>query len=284
VYERDTDKNKTFLLPRLELTDIEITQLTYEKTEMVVKTLIKNQLPVSFTADSLEYQLFINDKEIMKDHYKKSITLGGNDSSWISLPATLLNQKLFSEIRINDHEHHDSVEYRVHVSFFTRIILRRQFDIDMKKFLPLIHLPVIKPNHFKISSIDFKGARIELSLSVGNPNIFPIKLNNVAYEIMIENNKWVKGTIPGLTDIPAKAASEFTIPVSLTFKEAGKALIDLLKKSAAINYKLRLSFKIVGGNNMIKNSEVMLENNGSVKTLMKIAKRAKKAREQRNNN
>jgi len=35
---------------------------------------------------------------------------------------------------------------------------------------------------------------------------------------------------------------------------------------------------------MIKNSEVMLENNGSVKTLMKIAKRAKKAREQRNNN
>jgi LEA14-like dessication related protein len=269
-YVHDTAENKTFLLPRLEIAKVTINSLTDEKTEMTISALIKNQLPVSFTADSLQYTAFIDGNEVMKDHYEKTITLGANDSSLIALPVSIFNQHLISLLKNKKAGHIDSVEYSMHISFFTRIIFKRHFDIDIKRRLPLIHTPEIKIEQFKIAAIDFKGATINITVSVKNENVFPIKANNVTYQVAIENNKWINGEIPGIIDIPEKGIAEFKIPVTLTFKEAGKALWDLLRKSKDLKYNLHLSFKIDGGDKMIRNSEVIIESEGSVRSILEI--------------
>lgn len=271
-YVRDKDPNKTFLLPRLELSQVDITSLTSEKTEMTVKVLIKNQIPLSFTADSLQYRIFINDREVMKDHYKKSITLKSNDISRISLPITIFNHDLISVLKANERENIDSVEYSFRVSFFTDILFKKQFDVDVKKNLPLIHIPEVKSGHIEISSLNFSGVVFQFIVSIKNQNVFSLKSKNIAYELSIEDNKLIKGIIPGLTDIHAKSVTDLTIPITISFKEVGKTLFDLLKKGNNVGYKLHLIFRIESENNMIKNSKVILESEGSVKSLMKVLK------------
>jgi LEA14-like dessication related protein len=272
-YVRDKDPNKTFLMPRLELSQVDITSLTSEKTEMMVKVLIKNQIPLSFTADSLQYRIFINDREVMKDHYKKSITLKSNQISRISLPITIFNHDLISVIKANERENIDSVEYHFRVSFFTNILLKKQFNVDIKKFLPLVHIPEVKSGHIEISSLNFSGVVFKLLVSIKNQNVFSLKSKNIAYELSIEDNKLIKGIIPGLTDIQAKSVTELTIPITISFKEVGKTLFDLLKKGKNVGYKLRLTSSIESENNMMKNSKVILESEGSVKSLMKTLKK-----------
>ena len=272
-YVRDKDPKKTFLLPRLELSQLDITSLTAEKTEMTVKVLIKNQIPLSFTADSLQYRIFINDREVMKDHYKKSITLKSNQISRISLPVTIFNRDLISVLKANERENIDSVEYRFRVSFFTDILFKKQFDVDVKKFLPLIHIPEVKSGHIEISSLNFSGVVFQLIVSMKNRNVFSLKSKNIAYELSIEDNKLIKGIIPGLTDIHAKSVTDLTIPITISFKEVGKTLFDLLKKGNNVGYKLHLTFKIESENNMMKNSIVTLKSEGSVKSLMKALKK-----------
>ena len=272
-YARDKDPNKTFLLPRLELSQVDITSLTSEKTEMTVKVLIKNQMPLSFTADSLQYRIFINDREVMKDHYKKSITLKSNQISRISLPITIFNHNLISVLKANERENSDSVEYHFRVSFFTDILFKKQFNVDIKKFLPLVHNPEVKSGHIEISSLNFSGVVFKLLVSIKNQNVFSLKSKNIAYELSIEDNKLIKGIIPGLTDIHAKSVTELTIPITISFKEAGKTLFDLLKKGNNLGYKLRLTSSIESENNIMKNSKVILESEGSVKSLMKALKK-----------
>jgi len=272
-YVRDKDPNKTFLLPRLELSQLNITSLTAEKTEMTVKVLIKNQIPLSFTADSLQYRIFINDREVMKDHYKKSITLKSNQTSRISLPITILNHDLISALKTNERENNDSVEYHFRVSFYTDILVKKQFDVDIKKFLPLVHISEVKSGHIEISSLNFSGAVFKLIVSIKNKNVFSLKSKNIAYELSIEDNKLIKGIIPGLTDIHAKSVTELTIPVTISYKEMSKTLFELLKKGNNVSYKLHLTFKIESKNNMLKNSKIMLESEGSVKSLMKALKK-----------
>jgi len=121
---------------------------------------------------------------------------------------------------------------------------------------------------------------VKLDVSVNNPNVFALKAKNIAYDLSIENNKWVKGFIPSLTDIPARGTAEFTIPVTLSYKEVGNTMFDMLKKNNPIDYKLRLSFRVEGGNSMVKDSKVILESDGSAKSVMKIAKKMKKDKKQ----
>jgi LEA14-like dessication related protein len=272
-YIHDKDPNKTFLLPRLELSQVDITSLSSEKTEMTVNVLIKNQIPLAFTADSLQYRIFINDREVMKDHYKKSITLKSNQISRISLPITIFNHDLISVLKANERKNIDSVEYHFRVTFFTDILLKKLFVVDVKKNLPLIHIPEVKSGHIEISSLNFSGAVFKLVVSIKNQNVFSLKSKDIAYELSIEDNKLIKGIIPGLTDIQAKSVTDLTIPIKISFKEVGKTLFDLLKKGKNVGYKLRLTSSIESENKMMKNSKVILESEGSIKSLIKALKK-----------
>ena len=271
-YVRDKDPNKTFLLPRLELSELEITSLTSKKTEMNVKVDIKNQIPLSFTVDSLQYRIFINDTEILKDHYKKSISLKRNASSLISLPITIFNDSLSSVMKTNERENVDSVEFHFQGSFFTHIFFKKQFNVDIKRLIPRIYIPEVKAEHFEIDSLNFSRAVVQLLVSINNKNVFPYKADSIAYEVSIEDNQWIKGIIPGFTDIQAKSVNNLIIPITISFKEVRKTLWDLLTKGNEVRYKLHLTFRIESENNMIKNSKVILESEGSVKSLMKALK------------
>jgi LEA14-like dessication related protein len=271
-YKRDTSPHKTFLLPRAELSIVEITSLTSEKTEMTVKVFLKNQLPFSFTADSLQYGIFINGVEVIKNHHKKTITLESNDTSWISLPLTIQNHHLKSILKASERKDIDSVEYRLRATFFTKIVFRKKFDVDIKRLLPLIYIPELTSKHIQVDSLNFSRAVILLNVSIKNQNVFSIKAKNIAYKFAIEDHEWIEGVVPGVTDIKEQSVTELQIPIRVSFKEVSKTLFDLLKKGKNVKYKLDVRFRIDSDNHSVMNSKVILKSSGSVKSLMKAVK------------
>ncbi len=272
-YVHDEDPNKTFLLPRLELSEIKITSLTSQKIEMKVKVEIKNQLPLSFTADSLEYGIFIDGNEILKDHYKKSISLKRNASSLITLPITIFSDSLSSVMKANERENPDSVEFQFQGSFFTHIFFKEKFNIDIKKSIPRIYIPEVKAEHFEIDSLNFSRAATQLLVSINNRNEFAFRADSIVYEVSIEDNQWIKGEIPGIKDIQAKSMTNLEVPITISFKEVRKTVFDLLAKGNNVRYKFHLTFRIESDNKMIMNSKVILESEGTVKSVIKAAKK-----------
>jgi len=271
-YVRDEDPNKSFLLPRIEFAQTEIISLTAEKAEMISTILIKNQVPLTFRADSLHYKIFIDNVEVMRDTYKKSIVLNGNDSSLISFPVTVFNNDLISVLKRNEKEKNDSVEYRLEASLYTDLGIRKKVNINIKKKLPLVYIPEVSIEHIKVDSLNFSRAVITLVTQVKNKNIFSIKVKNVSYEFAVEGNEWVKGVMPGLTSIEKQGVSELHVPVRISLKETGKTLFDILKRGDKVNYKFNLAFNIESDSKMIKNSKVMIKNTGIAKSLIELTK------------
>jgi hypothetical protein len=64
-------------------------------------------------------------------------------------------------------------------------------------------------------------------------------------------------------------------PVSVSISSLRKILFQLLKKGKNVQYKLHFVFRIEPANNMMKNSEVIIESEGSIKSLMKVGKEIK---------
>jgi LEA14-like dessication related protein len=268
-YARDRDPYKMFLLPRLELSELQIASISAKKIDLTAKLLIKNQIPISFIADSFQYQVYINNTQVMKDHYEKSIEIKSDQISSVSLPITLLRQDLVEVLKAGARDHLDSAEYIFHITFFTHIPFKKDFTIDIKRYLPLLRMVEIKEDHLAIQSFNFSTANLELTISINNPNVFPLQAKNIAYAVTIEGTPLAKGTIAGVSEIKAKSDSELKIPITVSVGELGKTLFDLLKNSKSVSCTIHLSFQIDSHNNMFKNSTVILESDGSVKSLLK---------------
>jgi LEA14-like dessication related protein len=271
-YSRDPDPYKSFFLPRVGISVIEITSLAVEKTDMNVSVLIKNILPFSFTADSFEYELYMNDAEIMRSRYSKKISLLANDSSWIKLPVTVFTSDADSLITANEKRKIDSAEYRMHASFYTDILFNKKYNVTIKRYLPLVHIPHVDVKKIEVDSLNAKRAYVLVHTEIKNENVFDLKFKDCSYEFQIEDDDWVKGTMKGPTDIKAKSTTEFVIPSRVSFKETGKTLFKLLKKGGDVKYNLIMNLVIESDNDMIRNSKAIVKSKGSVGSLVKAAK------------
>ncbi|MBI2268900.1 MAG: LEA type 2 family protein [Bacteroidetes bacterium] len=268
-YKLDKNPDKTFLLPYVEIAQVEIASHTPERTELIVNMRIVNHLPGSFTVDSLQYSVFIDGEKVVKNTYKRSVTFKHGDSSRIELPVTISTDELKAIIKANDKKGIDSVEYQLQVSFYTDLIFKKKFGFNFKKVLPLYYFLEASAEHIRIDSLNFSRAAIQLIVSVKNKNVFPIRFSEVSYKFAIEDHKWLEGRIPGLTVIKANSVTEISIPIRISFREVGKTLFDLLKNGSKVNYKLWIAFVIESEKNILSNSKVILNSSGSVKSLLK---------------
>ncbi len=137
----------------------------------------------------------------------------------------------------------------------------------------MVYIPQAKVEKIKIDSLNFSRAVIQLHTSIENQNIFPLKAKNIAYEFSIDNNKSIKGVLPGITTIKASGITELKIPVKISFKKVSKTFLDLIKMGKNVNYKLRLVFQVESDSDMVKNSKIIIESSGSIKSLLDLRKK-----------
>ena len=271
-YRQEDDPYKTFLLPKLEMYIVEVNSVSSEKSDVTSKLLIKNQFPFAFTADSFDYNLYMNDTKISESKYKKSFSLESNDSSWITVPVVVYLHDLDSVTQENAKRGIDTAEYRLQASFYAQKPIRKNFDVTIKRQLPLVYIPKVDVQGLDVDSLNFTRAFMIVHVDIDNGNVFPVKAREIGYEFKVHDHEWVHGKISVVTVIREKGITSLQIPVRLSFKEFGKTLFQLLKKGRNVDYDLRLTCFLESDNNMIQNSKVIINSSGTVKSLMKQRK------------
>ncbi len=282
-YVNDPDPNKKFIKPGVHLSLVQVTSITDDKIEATLKLIIKNELPFSFNADSLNYLIFMDSVPVIKNRYEKSFVIKGYDTTLISLPITILKSDLISTLKQNERQDVDSIEYRLQASFFSNIIFRKKYDLEFSKVLPLLHLLETKTEKLEIDSLNFKRAALTLPVLVTNRNNFTLKAKDVKYELSLEDNKVIKGAIPGTVVFKKKDISELRIPLTLNYKEVSKTLWPLLVKGKQVNYKLRVMYRLDSPAAALHNTQVIIGNQGTLQSLLKMAnkKKEEKKREEK---
>jgi LEA14-like dessication related protein len=274
------DPYKTFILPRLDETIVDITSLTREKTELNARMLLNNPLPFKITADSIAYEFFIGDSLVLKSSYRETITLKAGDTSWIFIPVTVYNQKLVSILNRSEKAGHDSVYYEVKASFYSHLLNDKKFDVHFGRLLPLIYIPEITITHIEIDSANFNRLKLLVHSTIQNKNVFPLDTKDVSFRFAVSGNPWVKGTRPGLLPIPKDSTVEIIFPVSVSLEEVGETVFALLKKGKHIGYTFEMNMKIVAEKNILKNSLVTINSSGTIEQIIDLAKSPKKQNKQ----
>ncbi len=275
-YSKNESPYRTLLIPRLEIGVSEITYLSSDKISMHEKLRIHNPLPFNLTADSLQYKLFIGDVEVIKSTYTKSISIRKWNSTWIDLPITINNAKLLATLNKADNQGKDSVVYRIQTTFHTHIPFKKEFDINAEKLLPLFYMPTARLMEVSHDSLSLKGVTLFLKVMIGNRNKFPFQLKDLKYKFSLADNPWITGAELGVIDIKQQDSTELLLPARISFSNIFKSIGPLISKGGKVEYKFGMDLKLVSESNAIKNSKVMVNDTGTLKELIKLAKDEKK--------
>lgn len=268
-YSRDTDPGKTFLLPEVQVSVVNVLYLDKDSANLSISIRIENHFPFSFTADSFRYAVYITDVPLLESTYKKGLRLEGNDSSWISLPVTIHLHDFDSLLALHDKLKIDSVNYKMKASFYADIIFTKEYNVTINRFLPLIHPFTIEVERTEMDKLGLSGVRLNLFVSIKNNNVFDISFRDLAWKFSIEDYPWTEGALAGVIEISAKKKKVIMIPVKLSFLESGKTFFKLLTQGDKVDFTLYANFNINSKYKSVNDAKIFVKTSGNLKALLK---------------
>lgn len=268
--ERKKDPYATLVKPRIEKMEMLIKDMSKEKTTMDMKMLIDNPAPVGFTADSLNYKMYIGKVEVMKSSYPKTVKLEGSDSTWIKLPVTVFNKKLINTLKALENKKVDSVDYTMKALVYANIPFKDgPLNLEFSRKAPVFIIPKIKLKDVKLKKVGLNESKAIFTAEIINPNPIPFKYKETSYKVKIDNDKLMEGKMDQAVIIPKYGKEEIEMPVEVSLKEAGETVFKMLTDPKDVDYKFTLNTILISETNMIKDSKLLLEDEGKLKELIK---------------
>jgi LEA14-like dessication related protein len=279
---RSGKEAEDYIVPEIQLAQMQVTNLTSEKADMNMNMVIDNPAPVGIDIDSLHYVIYIEDNEVVRTTYPDALSIEANDSTNISLPLSLYYDRLESVIQKLEQQGKDSANYKVDATIFSEMALipKDKLNMSVEKRMPLIRIPEIEIKDLKVNDLGLSGATLNVEALVRNENVFPISFRDMAYSVKIEDNDPVEGHKPGIVHIPAKGSTSITVPAELDLKEMGKSVLDFFRKGDDVRYNFDMTTEMASDAEIIENSEIKINASGKLKTVVDAVKEQKEEEKQ----
>lgn len=271
------------LKPRLEMSNLEITNIDDDKIDMNVRMLIDNPLPVGFKAKRLNYTVLMANTPIVEDSYEKAIEVESGDSTYVTLPMKVLLKQLSTVLKTLDKKDVDSTTYTVRSTFDldVPILGDRTFKQTITKRLPTYYVPEIKIEDIDFGKVGLKSTEVATKVSVLNKNKFPYNFTDTHYSIIIDGKEIAQGDQEEPILIKAQATTPVVFPVTMKPGQVLGLLPEALFEKETTPYLVKFRCKIIDKDNSaaFSNSKLNTQIKGTLADFKNLASQAKEKKE-----
>jgi LEA14-like dessication related protein len=123
-------------------------------------------------------------------------------------------------------------------------------------------MPNIKLKDIKLKSLSFTNAEVIAQVEVINPNNFNLDINNLNYQLNINQEKWGQGNITQAGMIPRKGKGTINIPLQLDLMSMGSTMFSMLHSKATLEYQLTGNATVDTGIELLRNLSLPLDISG----------------------
>lgn len=246
--------NRKNLAPSVNYTAMVVSGIDAQSISTKLFLEVDNPMPVGFSIDSLEYQIFIADFKVMESWYRQKLELGGRSTSKLMLPMQLYNDTLLNILKTLENQDVDSTNYTIRGSFYADVPMvgYQKVEFDQTVMRPLIRLPKVALSKFELGALEEGKLTTQVSVKVVNPNDAEAKLEGLSYKLILgEDKRVLTGTKDGQILIPANDSMVMTLPMEVSLAETGGAALEVLFKGS------NLKFEFFAETQTISDKEIM---------------------------
>lgn len=264
-------------LPKIQMARLNITGIDEKSIHMVSETILTNNLPVELNIDSLDYEIFIDSFQVLESDYPKSISIEKSDSAVLRLPLELRMDKLKHILDAFEKQDRDSANYTVRARCRVKVPVagKREFTINVTRRLPALRQIKFTQENVSIDKFGLKESDLHLAVKIQNKNVFPIRIRNGRYAVSVEKDFEAEGRLEKIVNVPGKGSERVDISMKVKTMKLPKLAWKTAFRDEKTQFRFGFSGTLISGNEMLQNSSIRMNAEGTLDELKELAKPAK---------
>ena len=257
---------KQALMPKLNVATVNLVNLSDEGINLEAKVIIDNPFPSGLKLDSLEYAIFINDKEVIKSMYQDSLHIEAGDNSSFMLPITILKKKANKILVDLKNAGVDSATYSLKGSAFLQspLLPDNSFDFNLEKKLPLFQVVEVSVADIDLAKIGLEKVSVTVDLQIINQNKSNFDLTDLTFELQLGDNEVLQGHNKEPIPIEPEDTTRFPLAIQMDISESFESLFGLIEKGDDFSYDFQLNTTINSKNKAVNGGKIKVNAEGVI--------------------
>lgn len=261
----DLQKLASLQKPTANVTGVRVAGISFDTLNLVTDVQIKNPNALVVSLAGFDYDLQVDGASFLAGEQTQALRIAANGASVLQIPLTVNYKELYQTFKALEKQ--DSTKYRIAagLKFDVPVLGPIRIPISHSAYLPVVKIPKIKLGSLRLKKMSFTRADLELKLNINNPNAIGFVVNHLNYNLKINRQDWAKGVTAKELRIAKKGKSTVMIPVSLSFAQVGRTVVNILKGNRALDYALTGDVGLKTSFPGFKSVTLPLNNSGKVK-------------------
>jgi LEA14-like dessication related protein len=258
----ELEKYAEVIKPTAKLTDTRLSNIDFDKADLVFDLAVENQNPVAINLAGLNYDLKIENHSVVSGVTARGVQIKPAATSMVQLPVTLK----FDDLKKlpGDVWKKDRFGYQLDTEFVVDLPVIGNYAIPVSKQgeLPVPKLPEIKLKDLQVKKLGLTAAEVVARVEINNPNDFDLGFSDFTYQLNVNQQSWGAGNIVQSQNIPKKGRGTVDIPVKLNLMSMGQTAYQALSNKQPLEYNLTGGMTLDTGIEMLRNYKMPLNISG----------------------
>jgi LEA14-like dessication related protein len=219
--------------------------ISFTGIDLLCKINVDNPNPITIPFPELGWGLFINDNHFINGTIRNGNPLRARGTTEVEIPVSLNYVEVFNTFTSLIGSTEVAYKIPLDIKFNLPVLGEKVFHLEPAGTIPLLQFP----------SLSFKGISakttllpprldFEVSLEVENKNAVAMLVNDISYNLSVNNSQWAAGSAPKGLRINPKQKQVLSFSGSISGLAVVSSIADILQRGSDVTYLCEGNFDL----------------------------------------
>ncbi|MFA7565765.1 MAG: LEA type 2 family protein [Alkalispirochaeta sp.] len=253
--------------PEVEVQDIRLTSLDFSAATLEVDLLVINRNPLGVSVAGFTYGFEVEGFTLVEGEQLGGVDIAAKGESVVTVPITFTFRDLQESVAAVRTQNEIAYAVLSDVSVDIPILGRRTISVrkDGRMAVPRLPRPALKG--ITVTAVGLTGAELVAAVEVENPNAFTVTLENVYYQLIVDDTEWVSGRPAQRIVLAPEEATTLPVPFTLRVLDIGRSAYRVLTQGGPVSYRLEFDATVGTDHPLLPSVDMPFVQSGKVDLL-----------------
>jgi len=239
---KTTKSAPAFSEPRVYLRSVDLTRISFSGVELTCRVAAENPNRFEIPFPEINWEFFINDFFFADGTIRNNSRVSARSTSTVSIPVKI------GYIQLLDAAISSAAKRRAdfRVAFNAKMGLaefgNRTWNFERSGTFPILEVPEVSFKIIEVKNIGLTRVDFEMTLEVENSNYLDLIINDLSYNLTVNNSRWSSGTVVNTPRLTAEGKTIVPISFSINSLNIIMDVTQILGRNTEVPYSFTGDF------------------------------------------
>ena len=229
--------SSVFREPLLSLHSTELADISFTGATVLCRVNVENPNSFDIPFPEIDWEFYINANSFVNGKIKTDQSIRARRTTVVDVPVSFGYLDVYNTFSLLRGSNQADYKVALAVKFALPFLDNKVWNFEHEGTFPLLKAPSISFAGISVKNLSMTGVDFEVAWEIENNNSFAMNVNDLSYDLRVNNTQWASATASGTPQIGANRKTRIPLTFSINTLSMVRDITDIITRGTTVSYE-----------------------------------------------